>query len=85
MSLYFLDEGMKRSETKTGIAKGEVPSVSKVAVIGAGVMGSGIAHHFVNKGIETIMQDVRSEIVRKGMTMVCDELNNAVHKHKMSL
>lgn len=60
MSLYFLDEGTKKSETKTGIAKGDVPSVSNVAVIGAGVMGSGIAHHFVNKGIATTMQDVKS-------------------------
>ena len=32
--------------------------IRRVAVIGAGVMGSGIAAHFANSGIETILLDI---------------------------
>ena len=32
--------------------------VNKVAVIGSGVMGSGIACHFANIGIEVLLLDI---------------------------
>lgn len=32
--------------------------INKIAVIGSGVMGSGIACHFANVGIEVILLDI---------------------------
>ena len=32
--------------------------IRRVGVIGAGVMGSGIASHFANAGIEVLMLDI---------------------------
>ena len=32
--------------------------ISKVAVIGSGIMGSGIACHFVNIGVEVLLLDI---------------------------
>ena len=41
--------------------KGELPmtySINKAAVLGSGVMGSGIAAHLANIGIPTLLLDV---------------------------
>ncbi|GIR50707.1 MAG: hypothetical protein CM15mP59_4490 [Flavobacteriaceae bacterium] len=32
--------------------------ISKVAVIGSGIMGSGIACHFANIGVEVLLLDI---------------------------
>ena len=33
-------------------------SIKKVAVIGSGIMGSGIACHFANIGVEVLLLDI---------------------------
>lgn len=83
MSLYFLDESMKKSEKKTGIAKADVPKVKKVGVIGAGVMGSGIVHYFANKDIAVAVKDLKQEFVDKGIERVRDEFATAVKRKRM--
>lgn len=83
MSLYFLDEGMKKSEKKTGIPKAQVPEVKKVGVIGAGVMGSGIVHYFANKSIPVAVTDLKQEFVEKGIRRVHDEFQLAVKRKRM--
>ncbi|ORC87521.1 trifunctional enzyme alpha subunit, mitochondrial precursor-like protein [Trypanosoma theileri] len=84
IALYFLDEGMKKSERKTGISKDKVPPVRKVGVIGAGVMGSGIVHYFANKGIPVAVKDVKQEAVDKGIEMVRGEFKTAVVRKKIT-
>ncbi|KAF8278941.1 trifunctional enzyme alpha subunit, mitochondrial precursor-like protein [Trypanosoma cruzi] len=84
MALYFLDEGMKKSERKTGIPKDKLPPVRTVGVIGAGVMGSGIVHHFVNKGIPVAVKDVKQEAVDKGIEMVRGEFEKAMKRKKIT-
>jgi len=40
--------------------------ISKVAVIGSGIMGSGIACHFANIGVEVLLLDIApSELTEK--------------------
>ncbi|EPY30095.1 multifunctional fatty acid oxidation complex subunit alpha [Angomonas deanei] len=84
MSLYFLDEGMKKSEQKTGIPKADLPPVRKVGVIGAGVMGSGIAHYFINKGITVAMKDLKEEVVKGGIERVRREFDTAVKRKRLT-
>ena len=38
-----------------------------VAVIGAGVMGAGIAAHFANAGIQTLLLDLTKELAESGV------------------
>ena len=38
-----------------------MPSIQKVAVIGSGVMGSGIAAQIANAGLEVILLDIVAE------------------------
>lgn len=84
MALYFLSEGMKKSEQKTGIPKDKLPPVRSVGVIGAGVMGSGIVHHFLKGNIPVVVKDLNSEAVEKGIAMVRGEFENAVKRKKMT-
>ena len=44
-----------------------MPTVSRVAVLGAGTMGSRIAAHFANAGIPSLLLDLTLEAARKGM------------------
>ena len=40
--------------------------ISKVAVIGSGIMGSGIACHFANIGVEVLLLDIApNELIEK--------------------
>src|SRR5579863_9979270 len=42
-------------------------SLQRVAVLGAGTMGSRIAAHFANAGIASVLLDVSAELARKGV------------------
>ena len=43
---------------------------SKVAVVGAGTMGNGIAHVFAGAGWETVLIDVSTEAVQRGLAVI---------------
>src|SRR5579862_6419226 len=42
-------------------------TIQRVAVLGAGTMGSRIAAHFANAGIPSVLLDVTPELARKGV------------------
>jgi len=44
--------------------------MSKVAVVGAGTMGNGIAHVFAQYGWETVLIDVSTEAVQRGLSVI---------------
>jgi 3-hydroxyacyl-CoA dehydrogenase len=48
-------------------------TIKKVAVIGSGIMGSGIACHFANIGVEVLLLDIvpreLTEAAKKGLTL----------------
>ncbi|CBZ27975.1 trifunctional enzyme alpha subunit, mitochondrial precursor-like protein [Leishmania mexicana MHOM/GT/2001/U1103] len=83
MSLYFLQEGMKKSADKTGVPKDKVMPVNRVGVIGAGVMGSGIAHYFAKNNIPVAVKDLKEESVKRGITNVRAEFERAVRRKRM--
>ena len=45
--------------------------LSKVAVIGAGTMGAGIAGEFARAGCEVRLVDVNQDILQRGIEMLC--------------
>ena len=57
-------------------------SVSTIGVIGAGVMGSGIAQVAATKGIDVILLDVNEKAVKKGIDGVEGRLARDVAKGK---
>ncbi|MGB6316100.1 MAG: 3-hydroxyacyl-CoA dehydrogenase NAD-binding domain-containing protein, partial [Pseudolabrys sp.] len=58
--------------------------VGTIGVIGAGVMGNGIAQIAAAKGIDVILLDVNEEAVKKGIDAVEGRLGRVVAKGQMS-
>lgn len=58
--------------------------VASVIVIGAGVMGSGIAHWMASKGLHVLMTDVSPEALAKGMERIRGLLDEALKRRLVS-
>ena len=58
-------------------------SVRKVAVIGAGTMGNGIAQVFAQAGLDVYLRDVKAEFVDRGLSAIDASLARLVKKEKL--
>jgi 3-hydroxyacyl-CoA dehydrogenase len=58
---------MERRVRSMVTIKESMRTVSRVAVLGAGTMGSRIAAHFANAGIPSLLLDLTPELARKGI------------------
>jgi 3-hydroxyacyl-CoA dehydrogenase/enoyl-CoA hydratase/3-hydroxybutyryl-CoA epimerase len=76
---FFLAEKYKK-----GTSKAQFPRVAHAAVIGAGVMGSGIAQWLSSRGVTVILRDVNLEILDRGLANVEKIYNDAVKRGLMS-
>ena len=54
--------------------------VSRVAVVGAGTMGNGIAHVFAQHGWDTILLDVSREVLDRALQTIAANLDRQVKK-----
>jgi 3-hydroxybutyryl-CoA dehydrogenase len=57
--------------------------VKKVAVFGAGTMGSGIAQVFAHNGIDVVLIDIKDEFLQRGVATVTKSLDRLVKKEKI--
>jgi 3-hydroxybutyryl-CoA dehydrogenase len=58
--------------------------MEKVAIIGAGIMGSGIAQSVASEGMDVILSDVSLELAEKGKAGVAKALARLVSKEKLT-
>lgn len=58
--------------------------VKKLAVIGAGLMGAGIAQVTTMKGMDVVLKDVNDKGLSRGLGQIQGELEKRVKKRKMS-
>ncbi|MEO6130873.1 MAG: 3-hydroxybutyryl-CoA dehydrogenase [Saprospiraceae bacterium] len=63
---------------------GESFSRSKVAVIGAGTMGNGIAHIFAQYGYPVTMIDISTEAIERGLKAIHQNMDRMVQKEKIT-
>lgn len=56
--------------------------IKTVGVLGAGIMGGGIAHAFIKKDIPTFVKDLSSEAVAKAFHIVCRLIDKEAQKKK---
>jgi 3-hydroxybutyryl-CoA dehydrogenase len=61
-----------------------VPEVQTIAVIGAGIMGRGIAHASALGGYRTILEDILPAALRKAETEIRANLDKAVELNKVT-
>jgi 3-hydroxybutyryl-CoA dehydrogenase len=58
--------------------------MNRIAVIGAGTMGNGIAHVFAQKGYQVNLVDISKESLNKGMASITKNLDRMIAKEKIS-
>lgn len=61
----------------------QASDVKKACVLGAGLMGSGIAQVCAQSGINVIMRDIKDEFIEKGLKGIKDSLAKGVAKGKL--
>jgi 3-hydroxyacyl-CoA dehydrogenase / enoyl-CoA hydratase / 3-hydroxybutyryl-CoA epimerase len=62
----------------------EVPAATKIAVLGAGMMGAGIAYSCARAGLEVVLKDVSADAAARGRAHSEKLLAAAVGKRQMS-
>lgn len=77
IDLFFLREAANKQRPATGHA---LP-IHFATVLGAGIMGSGIAQTLVTHGVHTLLTDVNPKAIGKGVTAIHALTHNAV-KHR---
>jgi len=75
----------ERATTKIPDVPADTPvrDVKKLAVIGAGTMGGGIAMNFLNAGIPVVMLETRQEALDKGLAIIRKNYDSQVKKGKL--
>jgi 3-hydroxybutyryl-CoA dehydrogenase len=58
--------------------------IQKIAVIGAGTMGNGIAHVFARGGYGVVLCDVEQRFLERGIAAIAKNLDREVAKNKIS-
>ena len=58
--------------------------IHKVAVLGAGTMGNGIAHVFARCGFQVILRDVEQRLLDRGMGTIEKNLDREIKKGKVA-
>lgn len=58
--------------------------MERIAVIGAGTMGNGIAHVFAQNGFQVKLIDISKEVLDRGLTTITKNLDRMVAKEKLT-
>lgn len=77
--IFFLTDNTKKLDNKD-----QLPSVNKGAVLGAGVMGGGIAWLFANANQAPIMKDITPAALELGLKQASTVFSGALKKRKMT-
>lgn len=80
IDFFFRKEEASKKPWSAGVA---LP-VHDVTVIGAGVMGSGIAHWIASRGNKVLMQDISTESLAKGLGRIRDLLNEGLKRRAVT-
>jgi 3-hydroxyacyl-CoA dehydrogenase/enoyl-CoA hydratase/3-hydroxybutyryl-CoA epimerase len=80
IGLFFLTEKAKKQQPVAATAK----PIGQVAVIGSGVMGSGIAHWLALRGHRVLLQDIDDAALARGMRNIDKRFTEAVQRHVIS-
>jgi 3-hydroxyacyl-CoA dehydrogenase / enoyl-CoA hydratase / 3-hydroxybutyryl-CoA epimerase len=83
-NLNAIKGGQSRPGPSTGSGRTEKYQPKKVGILGAGMMGSGIAYAQATKGIATVLKDVTAEAAEKGKSYTAKLTQKRVDKGQMS-
>jgi 3-hydroxyacyl-CoA dehydrogenase/enoyl-CoA hydratase/3-hydroxybutyryl-CoA epimerase len=81
IQIFFMQEHAKKQSYVMGEATRSRRDVQRASVIGAGVMGAGIAQWLSSRGLHVILRDVNAEQVAKGMANITRLYDEGVRRH----
>ncbi|MDX3773925.1 fatty acid oxidation complex subunit alpha FadB [Chromatiaceae bacterium AAb-1] len=80
----FLNDQLIKGKAKKA-AKTATKKVSKAAVLGAGIMGGGIAYQSASRGMPVVMKDIAAKALELGMTEATKLLAKQVERKKLDV
>ena len=81
--MFNFDLAQKDQICATVINKEIHMKIKKVCVLGAGIMGSGIAQVVAAAGFEVSVRDIEDRFIEKGLATIKSHLDRAVEKEKI--
>jgi 3-hydroxyacyl-CoA dehydrogenase/enoyl-CoA hydratase/3-hydroxybutyryl-CoA epimerase len=84
LGLFFQRERARKTETWVRGLSGKPRRVSKIGVVGGGVMGAGIAHWALAHGFDVVLKEVNADLLDAGLCRIRDLLSESVRKEAMS-
>ncbi len=81
ISLFLGDQALKK-KSKAAAKAGK--TITKSAVLGAGIMGGGIAYQSASSGVPIVMKDIRDEALALGMGEATKLLSKKVERSQMN-
>ncbi|PYF83362.1 MULTISPECIES: fatty acid oxidation complex subunit alpha FadB [Marinomonas] len=81
VNLFLSDQQIKKTAGK--YSKGATP-VKQAAVLGAGIMGGGVAYQSASKGTPIIMKDIRPEALELGLSEANKLFNGQVERGRLT-
>lgn len=81
IQLFLNDQLIKKKGKKYGKIAHDV---NQAAVLGAGIMGGGIAYQSAYKGVATLMKDIKEEAIDQGLEEAAKHFSKGVERGKMS-
>ena len=83
-SIYSFDLVQRRAKRPAGVPQVEPLKVSKIGIIGAGLMASQLALLFLQRyELPVVIKDIKQELVDKGIGYILAELNKLVEKGRL--
>jgi 3-hydroxyacyl-CoA dehydrogenase/enoyl-CoA hydratase/3-hydroxybutyryl-CoA epimerase/enoyl-CoA isomerase len=83
VGLFLGDQFLKKKAK--GFTKAQVRKVERSGVLGAGIMGGGVAYQSASRGIPIVMKDIRSEALDLGMKEAGNLFSKLVERKRLSL
>ncbi len=84
VGVFFLQERSKRITVPGAPSVDSLAPVERVAVIGAGVMGAGIAQWCAARGHDVLLKDIGTEPLARGMKTIDDLIRPLVKRRKLT-
>jgi 3-hydroxyacyl-CoA dehydrogenase/enoyl-CoA hydratase/3-hydroxybutyryl-CoA epimerase len=81
INVFFLQEHARKKSLPAAVSNAEPKPVARTAVIGAGVMGAGIAQWISARKLPVILRDINTEQVGKGMASIAKLYRDGVKHH----
>ncbi len=78
----FLSDQYNKKRVKTFSQKAS--PVKRAAVVGAGIMGGGIAYQSSSKGVPILMKDINTDALQRGLTEATQLLSKQVERGKIN-